>query len=168
MKLSLVLSLIFIQLTAYAKVEICHRKAQIAFGLVDHYWLKTDLKNAGMGSGKSEGQIGDKFEGPGTKVFVIDHTNQIPEACKESNDHIEECINQELEEGKYLGRFTPINNCQSYVKKVLKKCETPEFKELEKVKSEYLELNRKKNQNDLPLSENDLMRLNELEQKYGF
>lgn len=168
MKLLFILSLSLIQLTAFAKVEICHRKAQIAFGLVDHYWLKTDAKNAGMGSGKAVGQIGDQFEGPGTKVYVIDHSGQIAESCEESTNHIEECLNAELEEGKSLGRFSPINNCQTYVKSVLKRCETPEFKVFNKAKREYLALNRKKMQGHIELSTKEENRLIELEQKYGF
>lgn len=168
MKFFLILILCFFQLAASAKVEICHRKAQIAFGLVNHFWLKTDTKNAGMGSGKSHGQIGDQFEGPGTKVYVIDHSNQIAEVCEETTNHVEECINEELEDGKFLGRFSPLNNCQTYVKSVLRKCETKEFRAFNDARDEYIRLLRKKNDSVQELSKRQENRMIELEQQYGF
>lgn len=166
MKAFFLLLIFCAQFPAYATVEICHRKAQIAFGLVGHYWLKTDIKVAGMGSGKSSAQIGDEFEGPGTKVFVIDHTDQVAETCEESVNHIEDCINEELEIGKSLGRFTPINNCQTFVRSVLKKCEKDEYKIFKKERGEYLRLVNKADKGRI-LSIKEELRLRELSQKLG-
>lgn len=165
---TLFLLLIFsAQFSANASVEICHRKAQIAFGLVGHYWLKTDTIVAGMGSGRSTSQIGDEFEGPGTKVFVIDHTDQIAETCEETVNHIEDCINEELKIGKSLGRFTPVNNCQTFVRSVLKKCEKDEYKILKKEKMEYRRLSNQAGK-DRILSIKEELRLRELSDKFGF
>ena len=166
MKAFILLLFFCAQFPANASVEICHRKAQIAFGLVSHYWLKTDTVVAGMGSGRSAVQIGDEFEGPGTKVFVIDHTDQIAETCEETVNHIEDCVNEELEVGKSLGRFTPVNNCQTFVRSVLKKCEKDEYKILKKERMEYRRLANKAS-NDRILSIKEELRLRELSQKFG-
>lgn len=157
------------QLSAFAKVEICYRKAQIVSGLVNHFWLKTDTRNAGMGSGLVQGNIGDQYEGPFTKVFVIDHSDQIAEVCTESNNYDEQCLDEELEIGRSLGRFSPFNNCQTFTKKVLKKCETPEFKLLQAESLEYKMLYQDHLQKFLQNgSVKKVKRLIELEQKYGF
>lgn len=144
MKIFVFLFLILFQALAQARVEVCQRKAKIAFSLVSHYWLRTDLVEAGMGSARDyQGdQIGDVYEGAGTKVFIIDHSTQKAQKCKESLNHDEECINRELEIGKPIGRFTPFNNCLTFVRKVLRKCETPEYKALKKERMERAQKRR--------------------------
>lgn len=110
---------------SFAKVENCQRRAQILKGIVQHHWIKTDTKSAGMGSGLSDEQIGDTFEAPyTTHVFVIDHSNQSAEKCEEIKEIDEDCVNAELDVGKSLGRFSLVNNCQFFVFDVLKKCST--------------------------------------------
>ena len=144
MKTLIVFFIIFFQFQAEARIEVCQRKAKIAFSLVDHYWLRTDLMEAGMGSARDydDTQIGDVYEGPGTKVYIVDHSTQRAEKCKEYVNHDEECINRELEIGKAIGRFTPVNNCLIFVKKVLRKCETEEYKALKKARMEKRRKNR--------------------------
>lgn len=169
MRITALLLLLFIQMTAaHAAVEICHRRAKIAFGLVDHYWIKTDLRNAGMGSGLvvNEG-IGDRFEPPFTKVFVIDHSDQVPEKCEIDENHDEDCLNEELEVGRSLGRFSPINNCQTFVHQALKRCEKPEYTLFKKLRSEYHRLKSKKMRQKF-LTKRQAARLKELKAEYDF
>ncbi len=125
MKYALAFIILGFSISSFAMVEDCYRKAQIMGGIVNHHWIKTDTKIAGMGSGISEGQIGDRFEAPyTTHVFVIDHSDQVAKICKEIKDVDEDCVNAELDVGKALGRFSLINNCQTYVSSVLRKCST--------------------------------------------
>ncbi len=113
---------------AYARVEICFRKAQIINGLVNHYWIRTDYISAGMGSGLVE-KIGDRLELPFvTKVFVVDHSAEIPDRCEVVEDIDEDCINSHLKLGRSLGRFSLRNNCQTFVKKLLRRCGPKEEK----------------------------------------
>lgn len=119
-----VLLMVIYTCNTHAVVFDCSRKAQIMGGAVNHHWLKTDTKNAGMGSG-NDGLIGDHFEAPyATHVFVIDHSNQTAEKCKEIKDIDEDCVNEQLDIGKPLGRFNLINNCQTFVSGILKECKT--------------------------------------------
>jgi hypothetical protein len=124
MKFILLTLILFYSANGFSKVEICHRHAEILKGLVDHYWIKTDTKEAGMGSELlATLQIGDKFEAPyTTKVFIVDHSNQTAIACKENLEVDEDCVNEQLDLGKPLGHFSLINNCQSFVARVIKKC----------------------------------------------
>ncbi len=124
MKYFVTLLILIFSNTSYSKVEECYRKAQIIKGLVTHHWLKTDTKIAGMGSGETANeQIGDKFEAPySTHVFIVDHSDQIAESCKEITYADEDCVNAELDLGKPLGHFSLGNNCQTFVSKVLRKC----------------------------------------------
>lgn len=127
MKYVLAFIILGLSINSFAAVEDCYRKAQIMGGVVNHHWIKTDTKIAGMGSGAVEGQIGDRFETPyTTHVFVIDHSDQVAKACKEIKDIDEDCVNAELDLGKPLGRFNLVNNCQTFVSQVLKKCSTKE------------------------------------------
>ena len=125
MKYILTLTLILISSTdSFAKVEVCHRPAQIIKGMVNHYWLKTETKEAGMGSDEvGDVKIGDKFEMPyATKVFIVDHSNQTALICKERSDVDEDCVNASLDVGRYLGHFSLTNNCQTFVSRVIDKC----------------------------------------------
>ncbi len=126
MKYIFTLIILSYSFTSFSKVEDCHRRAQILHGLVEHHWIKTDTKIAGMGSGQiTDKQIGDKFEAPyATLVFIIDHSNQVAETCKEILNIDEDCVNAELDFGKPLGHFSLINNCQSFVSNVFRRCST--------------------------------------------
>jgi hypothetical protein len=168
MKLFLIILLISVQ--AFGKIEVCQRPAKIAFGLVEHYWLRTDTIVAGMGSARAyKKYIGDEMEAAFIKVFIVDHRDQPSKKCKEYTNHDEQCVNNELIIGKPLGRFTPMNQCLSFVKNVLKKCETPEYKLLKKEKREYYTLRNKQfqtKQGGLTGRERD--RLEELKAKHNF
>jgi hypothetical protein len=158
---------LLITLPVFAKIEVCQRPAKIAFGLVDHYWLKTDTITAGMGSGRAyKKYIGDEMETAFTAVYIVDHSDQPAKKCTEKTNHDEQCVNNELQIGKPLGRFTPINHCLSFVRKVLKKCETPEYKLFKKERAEYNRLRREEASGHITYREEK--RMEELEKKYNF
>lgn len=160
---------ILISLPTFAKIEVCQRPAKIAFGLVNHYWLKTDTITAGMGSARAyNAYIGDQMEAPFTSVYVVDHSDQPAKKCKDKStaNYDEECINHELQVGKPLGKFTPINHCLAFVRRTLRKCETQEYKLFKKEKSEYYRLRHEDARGNLTYREEQ--RMHELEEKYKF
>lgn len=164
--------LFIFSLPAFAKIEVCQRPAKIAFGLVDHYWLRTDTVTAGMGSARAyKKYIGDEMEAPFTEVYIVDHSDQPAVKCTEKSltNYDEECVNNELQIGKPLGRFTPINHCLSYVRKVLRNCETPEYKLFKKERREYQMLRNKQFQTKTGgLTHRERERMEELKAKHGF
>lgn len=167
MKLTL-LFLILVSTSAFAKIELCQRRAEIAYGIFDHYWLKTDTITAGMGSGNVYTEaIGKQRERPFTKVFIVDHSTQVPRKCTEYTNHDEACVNKELEIGKPIGRFTPTNQCLSFVKRVLRKCETAEYKLMKKERAEYRQLVWLEERGE-HLTDKELKRMDELQRKYNF
>jgi hypothetical protein len=143
---------------ALAEVNICHRKAKIMLGLVDHYWISTDTVTAGMGSKYgADIQIGNKFEPPFIKVFVVDQSTQMADKCQVNDDVDEKCVDEELQVGKYLGRFSPINNCQSYVAHVLHKCTRPEVRQARQDKYDIMRLQAKAQEGNLTSVEEETL-----------
>jgi RHS repeat-associated protein len=106
-------------------VKRCCRKAQIAFGLVSHCWLKTDTKVAGMNAQAQCSRAGDGGSNLPwvTPVVVSDHSCEVSENCETIPDVDEECVNRELTIGRDLGRFGMLNNCQTFAWAVLTKCQ---------------------------------------------
>ena len=104
------------------KVYRCKRPAEIAGGMVDHHWIKTDTKEAGMGE-LNAGVPGDRSNSPYfTKVAINDHTGQstMPDAsCEEQPYADEDKVNELLEIGKPLGVWSTYNQCQSFATSVL-------------------------------------------------
>jgi RHS repeat-associated protein len=102
-------------------VEVC---SQPAFGSmpVDHQWLKTDTREAGMGGTRGNvpgNQSGDR---PGDRVQVTDHSGRSTQAgasCRKVDGVDENKINALLEIGRPLGRWGPTNQCQSFVRQTL-------------------------------------------------
>lgn len=152
-----------------ATVEVCSRKAEVAFGLFSHMWIKTDSVEAGMGGKIYEGVgIGDVMELPYiTRVYVRDHSDQVALKCELKEGIDEDCVNDELELGKYLGHWRIFNQCQSYVADVISKCEFPEHRErrlaLRRAKRLIREI--RQNKSNTHFKER---RLRKLIQKYGF
>ena len=105
-------------------VQRCCRKAQVAFGLVSHCYLKTDTKTAGMNAGPRCSLAGNGGSDMPwiTKTYVSDHSCEVGGTCQTMPDVDEDCVNKELEIGRYLGRFGVTNNCQSFAIQTLSKC----------------------------------------------
>ncbi len=88
-----------------------------------HRWLKTDTREAGMGGirGNVPGnQSGDR---PFDPVQVVDHTGRSKEpgaSCEKVENVDEEKVNKQLRIGRPLGRWTPTNQCWSFVDEVLR------------------------------------------------
>jgi hypothetical protein len=123
------LIIIFLGLTlipsAFADVELCSRKAKILGGLVSHYWIKTPTVEAGMGPAdlKPSERLGEnRVDGLFTRVYVVDHSHDTATQCTKIEVDNEECVEKKLELGKYLGRFSPINNCFFFAIATLRQC----------------------------------------------
>jgi len=114
-----------------------HHPAQIAGGFVDHCWLKTDKREAGLGH-LDEGQpAGQAVPGAGcdspylAQTQIVDHTSQSQSRsdvkCEEIPDVDEACVDDKLWTdrrgyGTTMGAFSFSNNCQSWVNRVLNEC----------------------------------------------
>ncbi len=102
-------------------VQICSAPANIASGFLDHQWIKTDSIEAGMGGDVQN--PGEEYESLFvTKVKVTDHSGQSEAregASCEVVEADEDKVNKQLQLGKPLGRFSPSNNCQTFVRQVL-------------------------------------------------
>ncbi len=124
----------FFTISANADVSVCSRTADVLAGIFEHQWIKTNEVEAGMGGAIYEDAlIGDRFEMPyTTEVYVRDHSNDRPEKCLPKYHVVEDCVNEELEIGKYLGQWHMFNNCQTFVSEVLRKCEYPRIKAFRK------------------------------------
>ena len=103
-------------------VMVCSRPAEIAGGLIDHSWIVTATKSAGMG-GNPNLPPGQVYEGWGMRVTLNDHSNDTPTKCTTQNYVDASCVNAQLTIGRSLGRFTPpINQCQSFAYSVVNSC----------------------------------------------
>lgn len=110
------------------EVYVCNRPADLPFPLnqMNHEWLLTETKEAGMGANAGEipAQNGNS-DLPLSPVQVVNHTDQSlqPNAqCDIQPSVDEDCVNRELEIGKKLGLWGPTNQCQSFVNEVINKC----------------------------------------------
>ena len=107
------------------RVQQCCRKAEIAAGLVEHCWITTDTVSAGMASNpKCRAAVGDSYEPPyTTDVYISDHSCEVGAQCTDIPwDVDEECVNRQMKIGTYLGKFTGMNNCQTFNNEILNKC----------------------------------------------
>jgi len=105
-------------------VFICRRAADIAAGLVDHNWVKSDTISAGLG-GNPNVRPGDEYDAPYvTKTYVIDHSKDKATSCEKMNNVDEQCVNNILsnELGTSQGRFGSYMNCQAYAYSVVNRC----------------------------------------------
>ena len=115
------------------KVQKCCRKTWVSANTIPHCWLKTDSIEAGMNdspqcsiAGGGYGYSGSGGGGgsgyPGMPVYISDHSCDKAESCEDFPEIDEDCVNKELEIGRRIGRFHPLNNCQSYVGDIFQKC----------------------------------------------
>lgn len=144
MKAIILLFTLLLSLELLAEVEVCSRKAQVAFGIFSHMWIKTEKVIAGMGGQIFDGEmIGDVMELPYiTDVFVRDHSHEIAEKCEIKKGVDEECVNDQLDIGRYLGKWRMLNQCQTFVASVIDKCTTPEQKIRNRALAKYKRLVR--------------------------
>ena len=112
-------------------VELRCRPADIAAGIVNHCWLKTDTIEAGMNEQVSCTRAGNDASGfPFVKVVVSDHTCDKATIVTPLPEVNEACVNNELQLGRPLGRFIPVphvNTCQSFTRSVIDKCSPSEI-----------------------------------------
>ena len=113
------------------KVEKCCRHVQVNVVIdyvskklgLKHCWLKTASKAAGMGPAE---------DGPlpacplGVQTKITNHSGETGN-CTEQKCIDESCVNQELQIGKATGRWTPWNNCNTFVNDILKKCKRDKY-----------------------------------------
>ncbi|WP_139225819.1 RHS repeat-associated core domain-containing protein, partial [Paracidovorax konjaci] len=109
-------------------VELRCRPADIAAGLVNHCWLKTDTTEAGMNEQAGCSRAGNDASGlPFQHVVVSDHGCDKPTLAKPLPNVNETCVNNELQIGKPLGRFAPpFNSCQTFTQDVIDRCSPSE------------------------------------------
>jgi hypothetical protein len=108
------------------KVYKCKRPVRLKLGGVErwlnHYWLKTNGKEAGLGP-LGGGIPGQNSDSPYiTQTSINDHTGQadLAESTCEIVRGVEpEAINKLLEIGKPMGRWTATNNCFTLVNQVI-------------------------------------------------
>jgi hypothetical protein len=109
-------------------VMLCQRPAQIVIADqmgVTHHWLKTSHKEAGLGP--EDGSVpGDgKSALPFSMTRINDHTGQSlrgDAACIYIASADDACVDEQLEIGRLAGRWTPSNNCQTFVAEILAYC----------------------------------------------
>jgi uncharacterized protein RhaS with RHS repeats len=105
------------------KVYLC-KQPEFGWAPVDHHWIKTDTKEAGMGPVEGDGRDAGNRSGdfPGDPVAVRDHNGRSKEkgaSCDEVKDVDEDLVNDQLQEGRPLGEWWPNNQCQSFANDVL-------------------------------------------------
>ena len=116
------------------KVYACQRHinidwipSTIASAVVpNHYWLKTDTYEAGMGGDCPVPGQGCADVPYKTSVKTLDHTGQSQQPgakCAELPDYVDEgCINNKIKPGRSLGTWTGWNQCQTFVRETVFDC----------------------------------------------
>ncbi len=113
------------------RVQKCCAPAQIAKGLVDHCWIKTDSFEAGVGN-YGGGVPGNDCDWPYiAETQVVSHAGSSESrdgtTCQDVPDVDEKCVDEQIRVdplglGQETGRFTLTNNCQTFVNGVLIRC----------------------------------------------
>jgi RHS repeat-associated protein len=111
------------------KVQKCCRNTQVNPWVdflskltgIKHCFIKTDTITAGMGPANGGPLPGCPI---GVQTKITDHSAEAisPEDCKDVPGVNEECVNKALKVGTPTGRWTPTNQCNSFVNDVLDKC----------------------------------------------
>jgi RHS repeat-associated protein len=109
-------------------VYLCQQPAfGIAWNPIDHYWIKTDTAEAGMGGAKGNEPGNQSGDLPGDPVQVVNHkgrSTQPNASCRKVDDEDENKVNQLLKIGRPLGHWWPTNQCQSFARGVLDQART--------------------------------------------
>ena len=110
------------------EVLLCRRPADLPFPLnqSDHYWIKTDTYEAGMGgmAGAIPAQDGNS-DMPYDSTQTVDHSGQsnAPNAlCEKQNNVDEQCVNDIIRPGQSTGNWHPFNQCQSFAYSSINRC----------------------------------------------
>jgi hypothetical protein len=112
--------------TARGGVKVCKRPADLPGNSVvglQHWWLVTTKKAAGMGpaDGHVPGHRGIDLPGDPTKI--VDHSHEAKNDCEEQMGVDEACIDRELKIGRDTGPWIPpFNDCHTVVKDILATC----------------------------------------------
>jgi hypothetical protein len=123
------------RLSENGRVELWTRPADLWFNVgnvVPHDWIKVPGLEAGLGP-RGGGVPGQETRSEDmipfyTQTEVINHAGQSesPEASGRQIQGIDEiCVRNELELGKSQGRWTPLNTCLTFARKVIEKCRSP-------------------------------------------
>jgi RHS repeat-associated protein len=109
-------------------VQMCRQPAfGIANNPLDHYWLKTDSVEAGMGGTRGNipgAQSGDR---PWDPVQVTNHAGRSKQpgaSCTTVHNVDEKKVNDQLKIGRPLGKWTPANQCYTFATQVLQNAAT--------------------------------------------
>jgi RHS repeat-associated protein len=116
---------------AYADISglttyICHRRAHLPFpfNYTNHYWIKTDKFEAGMGATcQIPGQ--NCSDMPYSSTQTKDHSGESSQAgavCEEQRNVDEDCINTRIAPGQATGTWQPLNQCQSWTYGTIQAC----------------------------------------------
>jgi RHS repeat-associated protein len=111
-------------------VFLCQRSADLPFPLnqFDHYWIKTDTFEAGMGGmrGGVPGQNGNS-DRPYDPTQTVDHSGQSKASnasCEKQRNVDEQCVNDLIRPGQSTGGWNPYNQCQSFAYSTVNRCRT--------------------------------------------
>ncbi|MFT0214055.1 RHS repeat-associated core domain-containing protein, partial [Pseudomonas sp. F1_0610] len=119
------------------KVLLCKRPMDLSFIpdwaaesiFPSHAWIKTDEKEAGMG-GDCDVPAQGCADVPYSRVHIKDHTGEhkAHNASCQIVDNVDEgCVNELLQIDEPLGRWTIINQCQSFADSVIRRCRPVSF-----------------------------------------
>ena len=109
------------------EVKVCRDNTQLfggVFGpLIQHYWVKTDTQEVGMGTAQAGNDAGNQYDSPLVKVETVDHTGRSEgetAECKVVDGADEKKVNDLIKPGQPLGRFAPpFNYCKSFTVDVI-------------------------------------------------
>ena len=86
---------------------------------LEHCWLRTDTKVAGMGPAQAGPLPAWPF---GIPTRITDHSEDTPTNCREIPGIDENCVNQELQIGRSTGPWGLRNNCNTLVEDIIDMC----------------------------------------------
>jgi hypothetical protein len=89
----------------------------------DHYWLKVDGQEVGMGTPAAGTNAGNQYDYMGTRVETINHGTRSTDTlaqCRPVSGANKAIVKDRTKLGQPLGYFTPpLNYCKSYVDRTL-------------------------------------------------
>lgn len=114
------------------EVELCSGVADIPGNVIGlkHQWIRTDEKDAGLGQAgggvPGEGEYRIRDNSPYiTETEVTDHHDRGDKegsTCLPLPDVDEECVNREMVIGEKRGKWSLFNQCQTYVRQIIRMC----------------------------------------------